>query len=233
MINLKENLVSVGITLTPIQEQQFEQYYQMLVAANEQFNLTTIIKKDEVYVKHFYDSIITLDYTIAKNTNSLCDIGSGAGFPGIPLKIVYPHLSVTLIEPTSKKVMFLKSVIETLQLDKTVVINARAEEAINQYREKFDVVTARAVARLNILSELCIPFVRVGGLFVSLKGALYQEELDEALPAITKLSGRILQVKELVLPHDLGKRGLILVEKVAKTNPMFPRNYATLKKRPL
>jgi 16S rRNA (guanine527-N7)-methyltransferase len=233
MKQMKEMLLAIGISLTPIQEQQFEQYYEMLSEANERFNLTTIIKKDEVYIKHFYDSVLTLDPKVASKTKSLCDIGSGAGFPGIPLKIVYPHLEVTLIEPTSKKVMFLESVIKQLELSQTNVINGRAEDIAHKYREKFDVVTARAVARLNVLSELCIPYVRVGGLFVSLKGSLYQEELEEANPAILKLGGRVLMVKELLLPDDLGKRGLILIEKVTKTNPMFPRSYATLKKRPL
>lgn len=233
MTTFRQLIASLGLTLSTEQENQFRIYYEMLVETNEQFNLTAITKQEEVYIKHFYDSLLTVDSNIMKHSNTLCDIGTGAGFPGIPIKIMYPHIKLTLIEPTTKKVTFLTQLVNRLGLTGVTIENKRAEDIIRVYREQFDVVTARAVARLNTLAELCIPFVRIGGLFVSLKGAMYLEELEEAKDAISKLGASVLLVKKLELPSDLGVRGLILVEKTSKTNPQFPRSYATIKKRPL
>jgi 16S rRNA (guanine527-N7)-methyltransferase len=233
MIDFKNELQKLGIELTSSQEVLFEKYYQALIEANTHINLTAITEKNEVYIKHFYDSLLTVSPKEASGVMNLCDVGSGAGFPSIPLKIIYPHIEITIIEPTTKKVRFLEQLVLDLELKDVYFLNKRAEEAIISLREHFDVVTARAVAKLDVLAELTIPFVKVGGKFISLKGHSYKEELEEAKGAISKLGGVIQGISEYDLPGSSGKRGLITITKVSKTNPIFPRRYALIKKKPL
>ena len=149
-------------------------YYEMLYETSKVMNLTTIVELEEAYIKHFYDSLLMSKVVDLTKELTLADIGTGAGFPGLVLKIVYPNLKVTLIEPIGKRCKFLQSVIDRLELKYIYVVNERAEDAVKKYRESFDVVTARAVASLNILSEICVPFVKINGLFIALKGSSYQ-----------------------------------------------------------
>lgn len=179
-----------GIVLTDKQLKQFDTYYHTLVEWNEKMNLTAIVNKEDVYLKHFYDSL-TPSFDFDFNNQSLCDIGAGAGFPSIPLKIVYPDLKITIVDSLSKRITFLNHLVKELELDNVKAIAARAEEYAVNNREAFDIVTARAVARLNILDELCLPLVKPNGYFITLKGKIWQEELKEAKNGIKILGGEV------------------------------------------
>ncbi|MBR2545388.1 MAG: 16S rRNA (guanine(527)-N(7))-methyltransferase RsmG [Erysipelotrichaceae bacterium] len=220
-------LRNINITLTTEQLAQFDLYASLLVEWNEKFNLTAITDREGIFVKHFYDSLLL--QASFKDTDTLCDVGSGAGFPGIPLKIAYPQLKVSLMEPTGKRCVFLNEVISQLKLTDIEVLNCRAEE----YKEKkFTYTTARAVSRLNILSELCLPLTEVNGHFIAMKGSQGHDELKEAANAIKKLGGSVREVKEIMLP-DQQERILIDIEKVRETPAGYPRRYAQIKKKPL
>ena len=208
-------------------------YYETLVETSKVMNLTTIVELEEAYIKHFYDSLL-LSKTIDLTKNfTLADVGTGAGFPGLVLKIVYPNLHVTLIEPITKRCKFLQSVIDKLQLKDIYVINGRAEDVIKEYREYFDIVTARAVAALNILAEICVPFVKLNGVFIALKGSSYQEEIDTAGFAFSKLKAKYSSKHVFELPKNMGERAIILYKKIDKTPNIYPRIYAKIKKNPL
>mgnify|MGYP003293869646 CR=1 FL=1 len=168
-----------GIELTQRQLIQFEMYYKELVEWNEKMNLTNITEKEDVYLKHFYDSL-TLAFDYPLSNQSIADIGAGAGFPSIPLKIVYPELKITIVDSLNKRITFLNHLVKELQLTNVKAIAARAEEYATDHREQYDIVSARAVARLNILDELCLPLVKVGGMFISLKGNQGLIEVEEA-----------------------------------------------------
>ena len=185
----KEDFFSIlekhGIVLSNRQIEQFEVYAQMLVEWNQKMNLTAITDLDEIYEKHFLDSILpSFDVPLK---GSFCDVGAGAGFPSIPLKIVYPDLKITIVETLGKRITFLNALCEKLELKDVECVHARAEEYAKDHREYFDIVSARAVANLTMLSELCIPLVKIGGIFLSLKGANAQEEYDKAKKAISLL----------------------------------------------
>lgn len=220
-------LKQIDITLTPVQEAQFDQYARLLIEWNQRFNLTAITGEEGIYVKHFLDSLLLKrDF---RDGDTLCDIGTGAGFPGIPLKIVYPQLHVYLMEPTGKKCTFLAEVIRQLDLKDIDILNCRREE----YKElKFDYTTARGVSRLNILSELCLPLTEVGGHFIAMKGSQGDRELREAENAIKKLGGQLCEIRHLSL-EDEGERVIIDIEKIRETPAMYPRRYALIKKKPL
>lgn len=209
---------------------QFEIYKNHIQEINKVLNLTAIDDDKGIYLKHFYDSLLIEKYL--KKDSTLCDIGSGAGFPGLVIAIARPDISVTLIEPTLKRCNFLNEVIAMLGLKNVVVLNARAEEAVIDLRESFDVVTARAVAYLDVLSELCIPFVKMGGYFIAMKGAKGLEELEVSKIAIEKLGAVIVEVETLV-EDELGERTNLLIEKTKKTPLKYPRNYGRIKKTPL
>lgn len=229
----KQYLHEQKIEITSKQLKQFEKYYEILVSYNENVNLTAITEKGEVYLKHFYDSLSPLlEYDIPAGA-TLCDVGAGAGFPSIPIKIARPDIKVVIIDSLKKRINFLNHLVEELSLEDVVAIHARAEEYAEKARESFDVVTARAVARLNILSELCLPLVKVGGEFIALKGSSGNEELEEARKAIKTLGGVCKQVLDFDLPLDGGNRTLIVVEKKQKTPLKYPRNFGQIKKRPL
>ena len=181
-------------------------YYEMLYETSKVMNLTTIVELEEAYIKHFYDSLLMSKVVDLTKELTLADIGTGAGFPGLVLKIVYPNLKVILIEPIGKRCKFLQSVIDRLELKDICVVNERAEDAVKKYRESFDIVTARAVASLNILSEICVPFVKINGLFIALKGSSYQEEIDNACQAVGKLKVKLIKKVLLELPLKLGER---------------------------
>ena len=220
---------SFGFTLNETQLNQFEKYFELLVEYNQKFNITAITERDEVIYKHFIDSALGVEMF---KCSKLIDIGSGGGFPAIPLKILLPSLSITLMDATEKKCEFLKIVAKTLNLDNVEVINGRAEEFANdiRFRESFDYCTARAVARLNILSEYCMPFVKKGGSFIAYKGDA-TDELNEAQNAIKTLGGKVEKVKEFDL---LGaKRAIIEIKKVNSTPNNYPRANGRIRKKPL
>lgn len=226
---MKKLFLNYGINLSETQIQSFENYFQILIEYNNKFNLTAITEKEQVIVKNFLDSVIFKDYV--KGITHI-DIGSGGGFPAIPLKIVKPELKTTLLEATGKKCEFLNVLKENLNLKDVTVLNGRAEEfAVKQeFREQFDVCTARAVARLNILTEYCLPFVKVGGTFVAYK-AQAEEEIKEAESAIKILGGKIKDIVTIQIEDFT--RTAIVIEKIKKTDIKFPRTNAQIRKKPL
>lgn len=229
---MKKIFEEKGIVLTQKQFEDFEAYRELLLFYNQKFNITTITEKKDVYVKHFLDSVLCKDYF--KENSLVVEVGSGGGFPSIPLKITNPTLSFKLIESTGKKCLFLNEVVKELKLDGVEVLNGRAEDygKDGAFREKFDYSTARAVARLNTLCEYCIPFVKVGGSFIALK-ANAEEEISESKNALKILGGKIDRVKEYYLPFEEGKRTIIKIDKVSKTPALYPRGNGKERKNPL
>lgn len=217
-----------GISLSEHQLHQFKTYLELLLDWNQRMNLTAITSPNEVYEKHFLDSLIPSFHI--KMEGTLCDIGSGAGFPSIPLKIIYPNLDVTIIEPLGKRITFLRALCEALDIQVTLY-NERAEDAIKEHRETFDMVTARAVANLTMLSELCIPFVKKDGIFLAMKGSKGLEELEASAYAVKKL-GCVLEhtYKESL---KSGERMDFVFRKVKHTSKRYPRGFAQIKKNPL
>ncbi len=221
-----------GIELNQNQLNQFNRYHELLVEWNSKMNLTNILDKEDVYLKHFYDSI-TLSFYHDLDSQSICDIGAGAGFPSIPLKIIYPNLKIVIVDSLNKRITFLNHLIQELKLTDVLAVAARAEEYAQDHRESFDIVTARAVARLNILDELCLPLVKKDGYFISLKGSIAAEEIAEARKGISILGGEVIQVKEFMLPKEESLRVNVYVKKVKDTPKSYPRPFAKIKKQPL
>lgn len=215
-----------------LNNEKFLLYYNFLVQENEKYNLTSITEKEEAYIKHFYDSI-QLEKAIDLNSvTTLCDVGSGAGFPSIPLKIVYPHLHITIIEPTLKRCNFLNQLVELLQLENVTIINDRAENMTN-LRETFDIVCARAVAAMPILLELCVPLVKKDGMFIALKGSSFHEEMIKSRNAIKLLDVKVNKIYEYDLLNNFGKHSIIIFSKEKNTNTKYPRKYSVIKNKPL
>ncbi len=227
---MKEIFSKYGIDLTQKQQDLFEKYYSLLIEYNERFNITAITEKNEVIVKHFVDSVLGCGKVCGQ---TLIDVGSGGGFPALPIKIMKDQISLTMLEATGKKCEFLRVVVKELGLERVEVINDRAENLAkdSKYREKFDCCTARAVARLNTLSEYCMPFVKVGGSFVAFKGGVAQEEVDEATNAVTVLGGKI--VDNFSYELEGAKRALVTVKKIKSTPPKYPRGNGKERKNPL
>lgn len=215
-----------------INNELFNKYYTFLVEENEKYNLTSITEKEEAYVKHFYDSIQLEKAININEIKTLCDVGSGAGFPSIPLKIMYPHLHITIIEPTLKRCNFLNQLVKLLNLQNVTIINDRAENMQN-LRETFDIVCARAVAALPVLLELCVPLVKVNGKFLSLKGSSFHEELLSSKNAIKELNIKVQNIYEYELMNNYGKHSVITFSKDTKTNTKYPRKYSVIKNKPL
>lgn len=221
-----------GIELSDKQIHQFRRYFELLVEWNEKMNLTAITDEEDVYLKHFYDSLtISFDYKL--DNQSLCDIGAGAGFPSIPLKIVYPNLKITIVDSLTKRITFLKELTKQLELEHVEAISARAEEYAIKHRESFDIVTARAVARLNILDELCLPLVKVGGDFITLKGLKASEEYEEAKKGIAALGGELYKEEGFTLTDENDHRCNMYIKKKKSTPAKYPRQFAQIKKKPL
>lgn len=223
------------IDLTDKQLEQFDRYYDLLTTWNEKINLTAITDRSEVYEKHFYDSLSLTAVMDLSQVLTIMDVGAGAGFPSIPIKIVFPHLKVTIVDSLNKRITFLKELSDDLGLEDVTLIHQRAEDAGQDplQREKFDLVTARAVARLNVLAELCLPFARVSGHFAALKGAKAQEEELMAQKAITVLGGKVAKSVSLTLPSDHSDRDIILIEKVKKTPRKYPRQAGKPNRNPI
>ena len=232
-----EELANYGFKLSSKQKEQFATYYNKLIEFNKKVNLTRITDKNEVYLKHFFDSITPLlEFSdLFKGEKSLCDVGAGAGFPSLPIKILYPDLSITIVDSLGKRLKFLDELVSDLSLDKVTLVHSRAEDAgqNKNLREKFDLVTGRAVARMSVLSEYCLPLAKVDGYLVALKGPKAQDELAEAKNAIEVLGGSVKEVKELTLPDTDDERTLIVVKKVKATPKKYPRQAGTPNRKPL
>jgi 16S rRNA (guanine527-N7)-methyltransferase len=222
----------LNVEITNESLKKLNKYYELLIEYNNRINLTTIIDKKEVYLKHFYDSLTLVKVYNFKEDISLCDVGSGAGFPSIVLKIFFPNLKITIIDCLEKRINFLNVVIKELNLINIEAIHRRAEEYAKENREKFDIVTARAVARLNILLELCIPLLKEHGYFLVMKGSI-NEELKEAKKAIDILNLKIEAIEHFRLPKENSDRCIIKIIKNKITNIKYPRIFSKIKKKPL
>ena len=223
------------IELNETQQNQFKRYFELLVEWNEKMNLTAITDAPSVYLKHFYDSISAAFYIDLNGNKSICDVGAGAGFPSIPLKICFPELEVTIVDSLNKRIGFLTHLAEELQLTNVKFVHARAEDFGQNpvYREKFDIVTARAVARLSVLAELCVPLVKKGGLFVSMKGAAAAEELTDAKHALLILGAHFKEEYSFTLPIENSERNLFVFDKVKNTPKKYPRKPGIPNKTPI
>lgn len=231
-MNMQEFRMLCEVKNISISEHQFKQlsrYAQLLQEWNEKINLTAITDTEDIFIKHFYDSLLIAPYM--QRVKTLCDVGSGAGFPGLVLKIALPDVHVTLVEPTLKRVNFLKEVISDLGLTDIQVINKRMEDCI-ELKEAFDIVTARAVASLPMLSELCLPFVNIGGFFVAMKGSSGEDELKASKTALNILGGSVSSIIKETLP-DGSSRVNILIQKAKASPAKYPRAYAQMKKKAL
>ena len=218
-----------NIILNDKQIEQFELYKNLLIEWNKKFNLTTIIKEEDIYLKHFYDSILLSKY-YDLNNKSICDIGTGAGFPGMVISILYPNSKITLIESSQKKVMFLNEVKKQLELNNVEIINTRAEDYGKNNREIYDIVTCRAVSALKIILELSISLLKINGIFIPMKSSV-DEELNEAKNKISLLGYEQIKKYDYVLPIENAKRTIIVFKKNKKTDLKYPRNYNIIKKQ--
>ena len=236
MVNkFEKELETIGVTLTDIQKKQFDRYYQLLIEWNKVMNLTGITEYDEVNLKHFTDSLTIGRVMDMEKVHMLIDVGTGAGFPGIPIKIVFPHVRVVLLDSLNKRVKFLNTVIDELELVDIDAVHGRAEDFARkkEYREQFDLSVSRAVANLSTLSEYCLPFVKNDGFFISYKSGSVDEEIIEANAALNILGGKAEYVDKFVLPGtDMG-RALVKVKKVKSTPGKYPRKAGLPAKEPL
>lgn len=229
---IKNACEQIGIKLNDNQLKQFEQYYELLTEWNEKINLTRITEPDEVALKHFADSLTLLKNVEIPKNSTIIDVGTGAGFPGIPLKIARPDISLTLLDSLNKRLGFLGEVCSELGI-KAELVHSRAEDGGKDklYREKYDFAVSRAVARLNILSEYCLPYVKVGGSFIAMKGPELTEELNEAKNALKILGGKINKVNEFKL-EDSG-RTIVVINKIKQTPKSYPRHSSKIKSKAL
>ncbi len=221
--------------LTIEQNRKFERYYELLIEWNKKFNLTAITDRDEVWLKHFEDSL-SIDHILdMSKIDSVIDVGTGAGFPGIPIKILYPNCKITLMDSLNKRITFLEEVVRTLKLNNVEVIHSRAEDLGHSdvYREKYDFTVSRAVANLSSLSEYCLPFVKVGGFFVSYKSEKASEEILAAKSAVFLCGGSLKDEISFVLPGTDLKRTLVVIEKKQNTSVKYPRKAGLPTKKPL
>lgn len=212
-----------------LKNDKFNIYYEYLIAENKITNLTRIVDENEVYYKHFYDSIILSKFTDL-NDKKFLDVGAGAGFPSIPLKIINDSINLTIVDSLNKRIKFLTRLVEKLDLNHIRLIHGRAEEIANKHY--FDIVTSRAVAKLNILAEITIPFVKIGGYFIAYKSINYKEELDEALNCIDILGGEVERIEQYNISKD-ETRVLIFIKKVKETKKGYPRQFGKIKNQPL
>lgn len=230
----KTAVKDLGVELTAQQLGQFEQFYDLLVEWNQKMNLTAITEKPDVYLKHFYDSLTMIpELQALLDVRTLLDVGGGAGFPSIPLKIALPELEITVLDSLKKRMTFLDTVIEAIGLEGMTTVHGRAEIVgrDKKYREQFDVVTARAVARMTVLSEYCLPFVKPDGTFIAMKGSKGEAELEQAQKALNVLGGKTTNDRALELPGEEGERHIITVKKVKSTPNTYPRKAGTPNKQ--
>lgn len=232
---LDQGCQEMGISLNEGQRQQFIDFYEYLVEKNKVMNLTGITEFQEVLVKHFLDSLACVKAVDMQKVKRVMDVGTGAGFPGVPLKIAFPHLDACLLDSLKKRVNFLEETFDLLKLTDITAIHGRAEEyAKNKaYRESFDLCVSRAVSNLATLSEYCLPYVKTGGSFISYKSGTVQEEVDQAEKAVKILGGKIRDVVYFQLPDSEIQRSLVVIEKIKATPGKYPRKAGTPLKEPL
>jgi len=228
----------IGINLNKEQIKKFSQYLELLIQWNQKINLTSLKTPPEIIIKHFLDSISCIkvfDKYIDIEGISIIDVGTGAGFPGIPVKIVYPSISLSLLEAKKKKTIFLEKIVEEMNFQRVEILNGRAEAfgKCPDYREKYDIALSRAVALLSTLSEYCLPLIRVGGLFVAQKGRSYKEEIDKALKTVQLLGGELIGVENVRIPFINQERYLLVIKKIKDTPSKYPRKEGLPQKRPL
>lgn len=228
-------LLKWGIPLSDLQQNQLQTYYEMLVEKNKVMNLTAITEFQDVLEKHFLDSIAVGQFVDLDKELSMIDLGTGAGFPGLPLKIMFPKLKITLADSLNKRILFLDEVIEALELEAVTTVHGRAEDLAvkKEYREQFDYCVSRAVANLSSLSEYCLPFVKTGGTFISYKSDEIEEELSAAKKAIFLLGGRVNEVIPFQLADTEMRRSFVMICKEKKTPKMYPRKSGTPTRKPL
>ncbi|MDY0294355.1 MAG: 16S rRNA (guanine(527)-N(7))-methyltransferase RsmG [Acholeplasmataceae bacterium] len=222
----------LNIEITDEQLKQFDDYYHFLIVYNNITNLTRITDQDEVFYKHFYDSLTLTNVIDFKTVQSICDMGAGAGFPSIPLKIMYPHLSITIVDSLGKRITFLEQLIEKLNLTHVSLFHDRSEIFAKTHQASFDVVTARALGNLNLILEMGMPMVKKDGFFIAPKGQNYEVEVTDATKAINLLGARIIDIKTFELPYSYGKRANILLKKIKHING-YPRSYSQMLNKPL
>lgn len=234
-INFDQKLNELNLVLSQKQKEQFDRFYELLVEWNKVMNLTGITEYEEVNEKHFVDSLSIVKTLDLQQVTTVIDVGTGAGFPGIPLKIAFPHLQVVLLDSLNKRIKFLNTVIEELGLEGITTIHGRAEDFARQeeYREHFDLCVSRAVANLATLSEYCLPYVRVGGLFVSYKSGEIEEELQQSKKAVSLLGGKLEQVEKFRLPGSEIGRSFVKIAKREHTKKRYPRKAGLPSKEPL
>ena len=230
-----KELEKLGIIITEEKLNKLENYYNSLINYNNTTNLTTITEKEDVYLKHFYDSLtIVKAYDFTKDI-SVLDIGSGAGFPGLVLKIIFPNIKLTLLDSNNKKTTFLEQVSNSLNLEDVLVINKRAEDYIKEKRESFDIVTSRAVAKTRILCEIGLPFLKDGGVLIMMKGSddVTASEINDAKATVEVLNSKVTSVTKFLLPIENSERNIVLVTKLKKIDDKYPRAYDKILKKPL
>lgn len=229
---LEKRVVQFNVDLSEEQQNQFYQYMKLLLEWNEKMNLTAITEPEEVLTKHFIDSISITPYM--KNAEKVLDVGTGAGFPGIPLKIVLPQNDITLLDSLNKRIHFLEEVIKQLKLEKIEAIHGRAEEFCKgNAREGYDIAMSRAVAKLNVLLEYMLPFVKIGGSCICMKSLDIEEELEEARKAIEILGGTIEKIEEITLENTDITRKIVIIKKIKETPKKYPRKAGTPSKEPI
>lgn len=226
------SLKELNISYTDEMLNKLEEYYHFLIEYNSHTNLTAITSLEQIYLKHFYDSLTIVKAIDLNDIKTVLDIGTGAGFPGVVLKIFFPHIEITLLDSNHKKTKFLELLVNKLELNKVNIICNRSENYIKNNRESFDLVVSRAVADLTVLTELSLSFVKVGGLFISYKGD-NKEEINSSLFAVKELGGKLIDVIYLTLPNENSKRSLVVVEKINRTSSLYPRTYDKILKKPL
>ncbi|WP_332236822.1 16S rRNA (guanine(527)-N(7))-methyltransferase RsmG [Sporolactobacillus sp. KGMB 08714] len=232
---LEQILLKQDVHLSEKQKGQFDIYFQKLIEWNKKMNLTAITDEKEVAVKHFYDSLTPSFYFSFQGPLHICDVGSGAGFPGVPLKILFPEMELTIVDSLNKRLIFLQALTESLQMSGVTLCHDRAENFARKAgkRESFDVVIARAVANFSVLSEYCLPLVLPGGEFIALKGPRSEEELELAGHAIDLLGGKLDRKVSLVLPEEDSRRNIFFIRKIGETPHKYPRKPGIPAKNPL